>query len=170
MDSPSPHQAFIPETSPEYYIYGMAALNIPAPENTFGDWHFMGIFGDPEVKIRLAGVGPEAEINTNPLFGSDGVHECSQTLREMGIQIPEGKLVYSANHYRALLDLVLHFKETPAPVPLHDFLGNEEEIDGLQHFIERHRQRIPVQSMHQIETWIKSELERGSYWDRAEDS
>lgn len=157
MKAQSKYQTVIPETSPEHYISGGAALNIPAPENTFGDWHFSAIFFDPEIKLRCFGNGENSEINTNPYFGKDGVHECSQTLREMGLVIPENKLVYSANHYRALLDLVLEINQIPAPIPLHDFLGDEEEIKGLENFIDRHRQNIPEEQMKKIEAWIENE-------------
>lgn len=161
----SKYQAVIPDTSPEYYISRMAALNIPAPEDTLGDWHFAGIFGDPDVQIPLAGNGPESGINTNSFFGIDGVHECSRILREMGIKIPEETPVYSANHYRALLDLVLLFDKVPAPVPLYDFLADEREVKGLLQFIDRHRGAIPADQMKKIEDWIQYERSHSSAED-----
>ena len=39
------YQMFIPaDLSEERYISGMEALNLPAPEGTSGDWHFVNVF------------------------------------------------------------------------------------------------------------------------------
>ena len=39
-------QTTIPETSTTRYISDKPALNIPAPEDTTGDWHFDNMFFD----------------------------------------------------------------------------------------------------------------------------
>lgn len=102
-------QITILPTSPTHYISDKPALNIPAPEDTTGDWHFDNMFfnvsGDGKpLELLLAGDG-EA-LNTNHIFGSYGIHECSAALVRRGITLPEGMTqVWSANHFRAVLDM-----------------------------------------------------------------
>jgi hypothetical protein len=102
-------QTTIPETSTTRYITDFPALNIPAPEDTTGDWHFDNMFfnvtgiGKP-LTLQLAGEG-EA-LNTNHIYGSYGIHECSAALKNRGITLPEGmEQVWAANHFRAVLDM-----------------------------------------------------------------
>ena len=76
-------QKNIPITSRIRYITDKPALNIPAPEDTTGDWHFDNMFfnvsGDGKpLELLLAGDG-EA-LNTNHIFGSYGIHECSSAV------------------------------------------------------------------------------------------
>ena len=98
--------AVFPETSPRRYVTGMAALNIPSPENTGGDWHFRGTFRSTSFPNNTSLAGEGLDWNTNALFGNYGIHECSDSLRCRGISLPEGTRVYSANHYRAILDML----------------------------------------------------------------
>ena len=102
-------QAAIPPTSITHYITDKPALNIPAPEDTTGDWHFDNMFFDvlgegQPLPLELAGEG-EA-LNTNHIYGSYGIHECSAALIKRGITLPEGmEQVWAANHFRAVLDM-----------------------------------------------------------------
>jgi hypothetical protein len=127
--------AAIPTTSPAVYLTGMAALNIPAPEGTGGDWHRTSIFGNPKLRLPVAGDVPNALVDTNPILGSYGIHECSDELRAMGVPIPSGQKVYCANHIRAILDLVIHASDGQRPLNFlqaGDFLDNEEQMHLLK--------------------------------------
>ena len=96
----------IPETTPEHYITGLYALNIPAPEGTTGDWHqvFRHRAGRPPTQEVTLGGG---EYSTNHLFGSWGVTEGRERLESVGLAVPdEMRNVYVANHMRAIADLV----------------------------------------------------------------
>ena len=102
-------QITILPTSPTRYISDKLALNIPAPEDTTGDWHFDNMFfdvtgeGEP-LPLILTGEGES--LNTNHIFGSYGIHECSAALIKRGITLPEGMTeVWAANHFRAVLDM-----------------------------------------------------------------
>ncbi len=97
----------LPETSPKHYISGLTALNVPFPEEGNGDWHFHEAFfgrGNRKPKITLAGEGES--VNTNPLLGTEGIYECADKLKQLGVEpIPHQK-VYVAGHYRAILDML----------------------------------------------------------------
>ena len=102
-------QTTIPKTSPTHYITDKPALNIPAPEDTTGDWHFDNMFfnvsgnGKPR-PLLLAGEGEK--LNTNHIYGDYGIHECSAALMKRGITLPDGMTeVWAANHFRAVLDM-----------------------------------------------------------------
>ena len=129
-------QITILPTSPTRYISDKLALNIPAPEDTTGDWHFDNMFfdvtgeGEP-LPLILTGEG-EA-LNTNHIFGSYGIHECSAALIKRGINLPEGMTeVWSANHFRAVLDmayesLTLHGKVMRLIGAAEDYFDTEEQ-------------------------------------------
>lgn len=103
-------QVLIPPTTPTQYITGIPALNLPAPEGTTGDWHFISTFyavnkSGKKLDLQLAGDGQV--LDTNHIYGSYGIYECGSAMRERGLQIPlEMTAVYAANHNRAILDMV----------------------------------------------------------------
>ena len=102
-------QTEIPVTTPEHYITGIYALNIPSEEGTTGDWHgevFWHPVGVREPKrISLGGTAP---FDTNPVFKDMGVREARQSVTGMGLHVAEEiKEVYVANHTRAILDLLM---------------------------------------------------------------
>lgn len=100
-DTPS-----IPETTPQRYLSGMAALNLPSPTGS-GDWHLIETFFKPRLRQpRLFIAGARCEANTNPLLGNRGVFECSAQLNSLNIPHPDGP-AFAANHARAIADLVL---------------------------------------------------------------
>ena len=133
-------QATIPPTSITHYITDKPALNIPAPEDTTGDWHFDNMFfdvlggGDP-LPLRLAGDGEE--INTNHIYGSYGIHECSAALIKRGITLPDGMTeVWAANHFRAVLDmaydsLVSHSRVMRLTCAAEDYFDTAEQKKEL---------------------------------------
>jgi len=85
-----------PNTSPTHYITGTPALNLQAPEGTSGDWHHRSTFyGFPDqetLPLQLAGEGEI--INTNPIYGTYGIYECSAAMRRVGLLIPEISLLF----------------------------------------------------------------------------
>ena len=114
----------IPATTPRRYLSGASALNIPAPERTSGDWHFQNAFFISPRPVQLAGEGLGTLVDTNDLFGDYGIHECSGVLRKFGVTLPEGMPVYAANHFRAILDLLISSAKAGRPA---DYLANPEE-------------------------------------------
>jgi len=149
--------ALFPYTSPSRYLTGMVALNIPAPENTGGDWHFVGIFDSPRFPDNLTLAGEGLEWNTNALFGDYGIHECSEELRRRGIIIPEGMSVYSANHYRAILDMLWRSVSSgriPQHLAIGDWLDNEEQKSVLFSLLDRFSHRFSPPEQRLIASWI----------------
>ena len=109
MEGTQYKQVTIPQTSPTRYISDKPALNIPSPEDTTGDWHFDNMFfdvtgeGEP-LPLILTGEGES--LNTNHIYGTYGIHECSAALIKRGITLPDGMTeVWAANHFRAVLDM-----------------------------------------------------------------
>ncbi len=149
--------AVFPETSPTRYLTGMTALNIPAPENTGGDWHFSGTFRSPVFPENLDFAGEGLEWNTNALFGEYGIHECSNILRSRGISIPDGVQVFSANHYRAILDM-LYRSVSSGHIPQHlaidDWLDTEEHKSVLFSLLDQFSHRFSPTEQRLIDSWI----------------
>lgn len=102
-------QFTIPFTTKTQYITGLPALNLPAPEDTTGDSHFLSVFFDSNKtgkKLDLQVAGDGQDLNTNHIYGSYGIHECSAAMKKRRLQLPrEMTAAYVANHYRAILDL-----------------------------------------------------------------
>ena len=121
----------LPKTTPTCYLTGMTALNIPAPEGTTGDWHFEESFwgrGDLRPKIFVAGEG--RALNTNSIWETLGIYECSHILRVKGIAIAADEKVYTANHCRAVLDMLynaIKHKEYPHHIIIDDWLDIDAE-------------------------------------------
>jgi hypothetical protein len=118
--------------SEKRYISGMAALNLRAPENTSGDWHFGNVFYNREPQnnaVTVAGEGEE--LNTNHIFRNYGIYDCTDVLRGQGLHA-EGAPAFAANHFRAILDLAFECLRDQRP-PLYlagatsDYLDTEEE-------------------------------------------
>jgi len=135
----------------------MVALNIPAPEKTGGDWHFWGIFDSPYFPDNLIMAGEGLEWNTNALFGEYGIHECSDILRGRGIPVPKGTNVYSANHYRAILDM-LYRSVSSGHIPQHlaidDWLDTEEHKSVLFSLLDQFSHRFSPTEQRLIDSWI----------------
>ncbi len=97
----------LPKTSPQHYLTGMTALNIPCPDEGYGDWHFYeAFFGRGDIQPKVFVAGEDTELNTLPLFGDFGIHECGEILREKGVPLPANEKVFAAGHYRAVLDML----------------------------------------------------------------
>ena len=152
--------SLMPETSPRRYVTGMAALNIPSPENTGGDWHFWGIFDSPRFPDNLPLAGEGLEWNTNTLFGDYGIHECSDSLRRRGISLPEGTRVYSANHYRAILDMLARSVskgQVPRHLAISDWLDSDEHQKTFFRLLDRFFPKFSSSEKELVSSWIKSQ-------------
>lgn len=148
-----------PHTTEENYITGKAALNVPNPDGSFADWHFDEVFLSGRGKIRIAGK------NTDPTFsllGNYGIRECSDTLRRFGLALPAAEKVYSANHVRAILDMVLssvYKQKTPAHVQVHEFIDSEQELAELKSKVQELKQKLPDPAMLSLLTqWEQNSL------------
>jgi len=122
----------LPQTSTTHYITGKAALNVPNADGSFADWHFDEVFLSGRGKIRIAGVDTES---TQSLLGAYGIRECSDTLRRFGVAVPMQDKVYTANHVRAILDMVmfsLSKQKYPAHVSVDDLIENAETLGELR--------------------------------------
>ncbi|MDA8337309.1 MAG: hypothetical protein M0Z41_20370 [Peptococcaceae bacterium] len=104
-------QAPIPVTTPNRYITGIPALNLPAPEGTTGDWHWSTVFYNATdnnrhaIPLQLAGEGES--LDTRHIYGQYGIYECSKAMMDIGLDIPKSMSnVYAANHFRAILDML----------------------------------------------------------------
>jgi len=75
--------------TPDSYLTGLVALNLPAPEGITGDWHKPGIIqpGD-EQRLDQFCAGGRRFPDTRKLMGLDGVHDCAGSLRSQGLQPP----------------------------------------------------------------------------------
>jgi len=131
-----------PQTSEIHYITGKAALNVPNPDGSFADWHFHEVFLSGRGKIRIAGRDAES---TFPFLGNYGIRECSETLRRFGLAIPDTKKVYTANHVRAILDMVLASlakKKFPSHVVAEEFIDSESEFQELKSKVQELKTKI----------------------------
>ena len=132
----------IPHTSEQHYITGKAALNVPNPDGSFADWHFDEVFLSGRGKIRIAGKDTEP---TFPILGSYGIRECSATLRRFGVDVPETEKVYTANHVRAILDMVLSSiskHKQPDHVTALDLIDSDCDIAELKSKVQELKQKI----------------------------
>lgn len=150
---------FFPKTSPERYLTGVAALNVPAPEQTGGDWHFWGIFDSPDFPDNLTLAGEGLEWNTNPIFGNYGIHECSDTLRGKGVFIPQGVKAYSANHYRAILDMIyrsISSGSIPYHLDIDEWLDSEEQKKTFFELLDQYLPEFSPSEKERLISWIVS--------------
>ncbi|AFS52747.1 hypothetical protein BOX30_03515 [Leptospirillum ferriphilum] len=140
----------------------MAALNIPAPENTGGDWHFVGTFRSPSFPNNIGLAGEGLDWNTNALFGEYGIHECSDSLRCRGISIPEGTRVYSTNHYRAILDMLARSVskgQVPRHLAISDWLDTDEHLKIFFRLLDRFFDRFSPSEQNLVSVWIESQCQ-----------
>lgn len=152
------HSLSLPATSPEHYLTGQAALNVPSDDGDFADWHFTEVFLSGRGRFVVAG---ENFIDTTPLLGTYGIRECADVLREHGLQIPEHEKVYAANHVRAVLDLVLSALEkgqVPSHITVDDTLDSEASRRDLSEQIERLKMRMTDRTaLTLFEQWEKQQ-------------
>lgn len=169
-ESPKMNQIEIPETTPQRYITGKAALNLPAPEGTSGDWHFVISFYDPAnsnkpLSLLLAGEGEQ--LNTNPIYGEYGIYECSEAMRRRNLILPEGMTaVYAANHFRAILDMVyntltVYQRVVALQGATEDWLDTEEQKEELLKEAAKMLPFFADKAQRQLQQWIDQERKPG---------
>jgi hypothetical protein len=149
----------IPHTSEQHYITGKAALNVPNPDGSFADWHFDEVFLSGRGKIRIAG---RDTAPTLPILGNYGIRECSDTLRRFGLAVPDTEKVYTANHVRAILDMVLASlakKKLPAHVVAAEFIDSESELAELKSKVQELKTKItdPI-TLSLLQQWEQTSL------------
>lgn len=149
----------LPHTSEQNYITGKAALNVPNPDGSFADWHFDEVFLSGRGKIRIAG---RDTASTFPTLGSYGIRECSDTLRRFGLAVPSAEKVYTANHVRAILDMVLSSlakKKMPAHVVAEEFIDSESELAELKSKVQELKTKISDQmTLSLLQQWEQTSL------------
>jgi hypothetical protein len=165
------YQVYIPDDlSEKRYISGMAALNLPAPEGTSGDWHFLNLFyrkrrEDVEEVFFIA--GENGVVDTNPIFDKYGIYPCEEALQKRGLR--SGGRAYAANHFRAILDM-LYEKLRRGGYPRYlqgatkDFLDTDEEKSILLREAEKMSPFLSMRQEKELQEWIRKESQPG---DRA---
>ncbi|MBI6725698.1 hypothetical protein YA0089_19010 [Pseudomonas viridiflava] len=143
----------LPPTSPKRYISGISALNIPSDSGT-GDWHTFATLRRPtrrQIPLKLVGDGQD--FNSNTIFGSRGVVDCTEQCEKYGIPF-EDSPVYAANHIRALADMVVYYaglKMNISSIPLNDWLNTENEKKELFELLQYAK---GVSFFEEINKWI----------------
>jgi hypothetical protein len=120
----------VPPTSPERYVTGFDALNIPLSDGSSADWHFHAAFIESASAARVAGID---RPDTNGIFGRYGVRECGRELRRCGHVGTVGE-VWAADFVRAILDLVyasVASGHRPDHVDVDDMLDSEADRRDL---------------------------------------
>lgn len=145
----------ISETSPQRYLSGMAALNIPSSKGT-GDWHLIETFFRPhQQRSRLFIAGAGCEADTTPLLADQGVFECSAILNEWGIPHPPGT-VYAATHARAIADMVLVCVLDGSHadyVELDDWMPRNEDKQAVFDLLDMAMQYLTLEQKSRVTVW-----------------
>ncbi len=138
------------------YLTGGTALNIPSTEGT-GDWHIGGTLLYPE-RFRVAG---KDYVSTNTIFGSEGIFDCTEVLKERGVRVPEGVTVYAANHYRAVGDVIVNalkkgwsWKDS---VFADDWFPGDKEKIQLRDFLVKAMPKLLPVEREEITSWMRRE-------------
>ena len=154
----------LPPTSKEHYLTGMTAMNIPDPEGMTGDWHFQeAFFGWKDRKSRIFVAGIAGEYDTNGILGNFGIKECAEELKKMGVSVPENQPVYTANHYRAILDLLYNCVQKgryPYHIDIDDWLNTESQQNFLLSMAQNFEQYLSNEAWEILDKWIKIQRKR----------
>lgn len=145
----------IPETSPDRYVGGMAALNLPTAIGT-GDWHQVQTFFRPHRRLSrsfISGVG--CPTDTTALLGRTGIVDCTQVVEQL--RIPhQGLRVFAATHARAVADLVLgavQRGESPDFVDLDDFMPRPEDKREVFDLLQMATAKLDGNARQQVNAW-----------------
>ena len=150
----------LPETSPRHYITGITALNVPLPEEGYGNWHFTEAFygrGERAPKIFVA--GDKEEWNTHAIFGDFGIYECAEKLKKLGVEVPAGQKVYVAGHYRAVLDMLYRCvkkEQFPHHLTIDAWFDSEEQKQVLLAKVKQMKNHLSSKEWHRVEEWLKT--------------
>lgn len=150
-------------TTKQQYITSIAALNIPCPEGT-GDWHFSDCFIQHDSfvpKQQIAGIDT---LSTYDLLGDFGIFECSQILKKYGASpLPEGKKIYAANHYRAVVDMIFDLvkngENITGAVILDDWFPEEQEKKTVYQLIDKLMPALSLEQWKVITEWKQQQAQ-----------
>jgi hypothetical protein len=150
----------LPKTSQHHYITGTTALNVPLPEEGYGDWHFNEAFygrGSHSPKIFMAGKGEK--WNSDVIFGDWGIYECSEKLRGLGLPVPLNEKVFVASHYRAVLDMLFRCIKQgnyPHHLDLDQWFDTEEQKAILKSHVQKMKAYLSIDEWNRVEQWLIS--------------
>ena len=159
----------IPPTSSTSYISFFRALNLKLPGEWTGDRHFRDyFFGFPKGTVSPL-AGQDGVVDTTPTLGSKGIRDMGRIIADHEIQ-PYSGVVYVANHYRALADIVAYdlltvsldeLSQTPlewilSPWEINDVLNNEEaELELLiEDYLKPLRGQLEGTRREAFECWL----------------
>lgn len=155
MESIQLKKCTLPETNIKHYLTAITALNIYSEDGT-GDWHFSENFLEDESFIPRKIVAGFDTCSTNKYLGDKGVFNCYQILLESGVQ-PSTKHVFSADHYRAIADMVLDSitkgHDIEDSIILDDWLPEQHEKEKLYLLINSFKLAVTEKQWQKIETW-----------------
>lgn len=145
----------LPKTNYQHYLTGITALNIYSEDGT-GDWHFSENFLEDENYIprkQLAGIDT---CSSNEYLGKKGIFNCYQVLLESGLK-PSTKEVFSADHYRAiadmLLDGIIKGNDIEASIIIDDWLPEDNEKEKLFCLLNNFKSALTKKQWQKIEAW-----------------
>ncbi|HAD30066.1 MAG TPA: hypothetical protein DCE77_00690 [Methylophaga sp.] len=148
------------QTSPKFYLSGLASLNIPSPSGS-GDWHFQSVFSENGyTRGFYAGIG--AEVNTISLYESNGIEECGQVLKNLGI-VFDGDKAYAATHPRAIADLIadsLLRDKQASFIVLDDWLNDSQDLLQLNLLLDKLSNNLTAAQLRLLESWKNRESQR----------
>jgi hypothetical protein len=149
----------LPQTTPQNYLTGTSALNIPTDDGDFADWHFDETFLCAGTRFRVAGLNYPS---TAEWLGAMGVRECSGILRDRGVNLPVGQAFFAASYPHAVLDLVLNETKkhaAPSYVDAENLLSPSDLQIVFEH-IERVRPLISdTRQLSLIDQWTQAQIQ-----------
>lgn len=148
----------LPHTTPNHYITGMTALNIPSPEDRQGDRHFHeSFYGRNGQKPRIFVAGEGEAWNTNTVLANFGIYECSATLRKLGLKVPHHQKVYTADHCRAILDMLYRLVKEHASLyhlEIDEWIDSSQEKKRLINAIKILKSSLTQDEWKLLQTWL----------------
>ena len=162
----------VPETTPRKYIGGMTTLCLPSPwtNGTQGQscgpdclYCFKGEFAP----LPTWGEGGSCERNTLHIYGDYGIHNYAKILYDAGFD-HNFEIVYGADHFRAILDLVYADIITCNPKLVEAFtfftawiiaesIGLTEDCKTVLDKIKKMEPFLPEERKCLLKKWIKEE-------------
>jgi hypothetical protein len=151
----------LPRTSPNHYLTGMTAMNIPTEEGGYGDWHFHeAFFGRNNLKPTMFLAGKDKSWDTYFIFGDYGVYNCAHILQKYGLEISGNENVYAADHFRAFLDLLYHSIKTnqfPHHLSVESWFDSIREKNIIFEKIMEMKKYLSSEEWQMIQSWIKTQ-------------
>ncbi len=152
--------SLLSHTSKKHYLTGKTALNIPLANEGYGDWHFTEAFLGRDKRSPKIFLGGEGENwNTNNIFDDFDIYECSAILRNMGLTIPNDQKVYTAGHYRAVLDMLygcVKNSQYPSHLDIDQWFDNEEQKQILVTKINEMKNHLNSAEWNIVKAWLNT--------------